>query len=466
MQTKYICRVPLVALSLLFAFCYLFWTLDNWSNGFLISNYVPSIFFWVCFLIIFQITGFILQKVSIYDFSVWYLILSYFFMFGLIFNEYMGFQTTLLWSPSRFYNNEELFHSYIFIIWILFCYSVGYLFFYSEGKVHYHSEVQNYQENEEKILYNAGRILTGVGFISRVITDSKTVLTVRVANSYSAYSEAASSGIIDDLGMLMLPGVFSLFYSDKLSRVMKRTIFGVVLFYLILIMILTGSRKIQVFSILSLILVYSQSLEITFSKQRVLAFLIATVFLLNVLVVIRGHRFDLNTIGTYLFDSFSSLDFVKNILGEVFSESGLTSLTVASAITVVPSSIPYEYGMTFLRTIPSIFPIGWLVGDFFDKASATVVINKFLGLPVGSSFVEELFWNFGYYGSVFLSFVLGIISGWRLNFRAFQISKISKVIYFSVISQLLLLVRSSSIDVYRPIMYSLIMIFIFRRLKK
>ncbi|MDS2836889.1 O-antigen polysaccharide polymerase Wzy, partial [Streptococcus pneumoniae] len=82
-----------------------------------------------------------------------------------------------------FYNNEELFHSYIFIIWILFCYSVGYLFFYSDGKVHYHSEVQNYQENEEKILYNAGRILTGVGFISRVITDSKTVLAVRAANS-------------------------------------------------------------------------------------------------------------------------------------------------------------------------------------------------------------------------------------------------------------------------------------------
>ena len=264
----------------------------------------------------------------------------------------------------------------------------------------------------------------------------------------------------------MLPGVFSLFYSDKLSRVMKRTIFWVVLFYLILIMILTGSRKIQVFSILALILVYTQSLGITFSKKRALAFLIATVFLLNVLVVIRGHRFDLNTIGTYLFDSFSSLDFVKNILGEVFSESGLTSLTVASAVTVVPSSIPYEYGMTFLRTIPSIFPIGWLVGDFFDKASATVVINKFLGLPVGSSFVEELFWNFGYYGGVFLSFVLGIFSGWRLNFRAFQTSKISKVIYFSVISQLLLLVRSSSIDVYRPIMYSLIMIFIFRRLKK
>ncbi|HEU9810216.1 TPA: O-antigen polysaccharide polymerase Wzy, partial [Streptococcus pneumoniae] len=152
---------------------------------------------------------------------------------------------------------------------------------------HYHSEVQNYQENEEKILYNAGRILTGVGFISRVITDSKTVLAVRAANSYSAYSEAASSGIIDDLGVLMLPGVFSLFYSDKLSRVIKRTIFWVMLFYLILIMILTGSRKIQVFSILALVLVYTQSLGITFSKKRVLVFLIVTVFLLNVLVVIR-----------------------------------------------------------------------------------------------------------------------------------------------------------------------------------
>ena len=225
-------------------------------------------------------------------------------------------------------------------------------------------------------------------------------------------------------------------------------------------MLLTGSRKIQVFSILSLTLGYNFSIERRKEKVpiwKIIVYLVLSLITVNILIIIRKNRFDLSTIIPTFVDNLLSLNLFENIFGEVFSETGITILSVASIIKSVPAIFPFEYGKTFLRTIPSIFPIGWLSGDFFSKASSTNVINAYTKIPVGSSFIGDLYWNWGYCGGILMAFVSGIIVQKIISINNKQ-SRIGYAIYFSVFSQLIVLVRAELFDIFRP----LFMIFIIK----
>ncbi|WDU82053.1 hypothetical protein PWK10_09600 [Caloramator sp. Dgby_cultured_2] len=130
-------------------------------------------------------------------------------------------------------------------------------------------------------------------------------------------------------------------------------------------MMLTGSRKIQIFSILSLFLGYEFSLgrrNISFKRSIIIAIL--AIIIINLLITIRDKRFNLSLIVPEFIEKILSFNLFNNILGEIIAETGLTLLSVASIIRLVPNIFPYQYGLTYLRTLPSFLPIGWLVGDF------------------------------------------------------------------------------------------------------
>lgn len=130
---------------------------------------------------------------------------------------------------------------------------------------------------------------------------------------------------------------------------------------------------------------------------------------LNILIIIRDYRFELESIGPRIVEKLFSFNLFENIIGEIFAETGITLLSVASIIKLVPDIMPYQYGLTYLRTLPSFLPIGWIVGDFFNLASSTYVINTYTRIPVGSSFIGDLYWNWGYVGGGLSAFILGLL---------------------------------------------------------
>ncbi|MBL4932595.1 O-antigen polysaccharide polymerase Wzy [Clostridium paridis] len=443
---------------------FLIWLSINWNNQQVLYDYNVRLFPWVCGLICIQMVSFRLKKVPFYDFGLWFVVISYLFMFGYLFREVFALESVLLWNPIMYFENSELFHSYIFVILCLEFFSIGYLMFYNSTNALKKDNLKKIAP--DKRLYISGIIIFLIGAIAKVINDVHIISVTQSVNSYSAYSGAVSSGVWDDLAYLMLPGIFFIFFSGCIKERSKKRIFVIVLIYLVCIMILTGSRKIQIFSILSIFLGYEFSLEKRhLSIKRNIIYGVIAIILLNVIITIRNYRFDLRSIGPELVKNLFSFNLFENIGGETFAETGITLLSVASIVKLVPNIMPYQYGLSYLRTLPSFLPIGWLVGDFFNLASSTYVINPYIGAPVGSSFIGELYWNWGYFGGVLAALLCGVLICKFVNINSNFNTRKSCAMYFSIFSQLIILVRSEFFDVYRAIIMLIIVVFIFERFK-
>lgn len=66
---------------------FLVWINEYWNNSEILYNYQFKLFPWVCALITVQILSFFIKKVTIYDFALWFVIISYPFMFGYLFRS-------------------------------------------------------------------------------------------------------------------------------------------------------------------------------------------------------------------------------------------------------------------------------------------------------------------------------------------------------------------------------------------
>ena len=446
-------------INIFFVLAYLLWTITYWSDRDFINDFNESIFVWIVLLFIVQSISFCMKKVSRYDFCLWFTLLSYPFMFGYLFRDIFSLQTTLLWNPINNYSQTELFHSYLYVIGSLHLFSFGYLLFFKRTNIL--SLVRtNVTIPKDSRVYNLGKIFLGVGFCFTLVHDIPIILFMQAENSYLSYSNAVSSGISGSLALFMLPGIFFMFFSGYLNLKRKKALFICALLYFLIFMTLTGSRKLQVFSIISLFLGYGASNtkdRFTFSKfLKGTGIVIMVLFVLTLLVTIREYRFDLSQLGTGLIENIYSLNILGMLFGEIIAETGLTGLSVASIISVVPDYLPYQYGITFIRTIPSVLPIGWLLKDFFSQASSTYVINLYTGIPVGASMFGDLYWNFGYCGLLF-SFFFGVFFCWLLE-KQIDKEKIINyrfygALYFSIFSILIILVRSEFFDIFRPVVY-------------
>lgn len=446
------------AINIMFIMLFFIWIIFNWDKQDVIYEFNSILFPWVCILIVVQMISFKIKNVPFYDFGLWFVSTSYLFMFGYLFRDAFRMDTGLIWNPIVNFTNVELFHTYIFVIISLEMFSIGYLMFYRKSNVIKKSDFRKIIP--DKRMYITGIILISIGGLSKLINDFRIISVTQSANSYSAFSDSVGSGIVDDLAYLLLPGLFFLFFSGCIKERTKKIIFILMLLYFVSMMMLTGSRKIQIFSILSLFLGFEFSLDkVNFSIRRTSLYTFLGILVLNILIIIRDNRFDLVSIGPELITKITSFNLLENIVGEILAETGLTVLSVVSIIKVVPNLMPFQYGMTYIRTIPSVLPIGWLLGDFFNLASSTYVINSYTKLPVGSSFIGDLYWNWGYIGGAFAAFLSGIlISKFMYVSRKNNIRK-NSALYFSVFSQLIILVRSELFDVFRPITMLILVVF-------
>lgn len=455
-------------INIIFISIFIIWSGVYWDDRSLLNDYTATIFTWICILGCTQIVSFYLKGSSVYDFGIWFSLFSYLFMFGYIFRDYFALSTTLLWNPVTSYSKNDLFHSYLYIIVSLEMFSLGYL-------LTRQNDISRFCKIKEKLepdkeCYVIGKIFFAIGSLFTLVHDIPIIFFLQSANSYAEYSGAVSSGISGSLSLFMLPGVFFLIFSGTLEPKKIRLLVLGVLVYLLIYMILTGSRKVQIFSIVSLLIGYSASKSyhrFSITKYlRLISMMFGTFFMLTLLVTIREYRFYLDRVVDGLLDNLTSFNIVSLLAGEIIAETGLTGLSVASIISVVPDQLPYQYGMTLIRTIPSILPIGWLAKDFFNQAASTYVINLYTGIPVGSSMFGDLYWNWGYLG-IIGSFICGIFFKRLLKLKPEKINyRFQMALYFSLFSILIILVRSEFFDVFRPVTYVFLGIFCIKNFMK
>ncbi len=448
-------RLVLSFINIVFTFFLLFFFLQFNNIDLSVNSPEKIIFPWIVVSLILHIINFKVRKYNFYEFGIWYIILSYFFLFGLVFREVMKLKYSLEWNPITYFSKTDLCKSYFFSLIALNCFSIGYFITKKNKKVsNISSNINNNKLNE---MFYLGLSLVLIGGICMLVNDFHIISVVNSYNSYLGYKYAVQSGLLDDLANLFLPGIFLLLFCGKLNKSQKKYIFLITAIYFIFIMMLTGSRKIKLFSLVSLFLGYIFSSKDEKGKKRHInifkIFIIAVfgILLLNILVIIRDNRFELSNIIPIFMENLFNFNFINDILGEVLSETGLTQLSITSIIKTVPSVFPFQYGMTFVRTIPSFLPIGWLIGDFFYGASSTNIINTYLNMPVGSNLIGDLYWNFGIIGGFISAFVFGIILGKIFNIENKENINGNMAIYFCLFSQLIILVRAEFFDIFRPL---------------
>ncbi|MDA8227765.1 MAG: O-antigen ligase [Desulfitobacterium hafniense] len=425
------------------------WCESNWNASFA-GGYAKAVFPWIIASLIINVCGFVfVKKVGYVDMGLLYVLCSYLFMFGHVYIDVLNLKTTLTWNPAIYFSDSVKFHASIYVVLCLSVISWACLLVkYPKESYLQLDEEQN--AKQRKVMLKTGWLFLAIGFVANAINSGKIIMATLATGSYASYTTANTEGIIDDLAYLLVPGILNVFCSKTLSKRKNGVLLIAAIAYFIITMVFSGSRKTQIFAIATILLCYlwTQKRE-KITAKKLIVLIICGILFLNLIYVIRENRFDLVTIVPKYFESLGSFKFIGAIVGETFAEAGLSFYSVVAIIDNVPSHFSYELGMTLIRTIPSILPIGWAVGDFFNKAASSYVINRYTGLPVGTSILGDFYWNWGFIVGIIASFIFGTIISKTTNRTLSVVSK--EPVYFSVLYILLIGIRAGIFELFRPL---------------
>jgi len=389
-------------------------------------------------------------KVKIAEFPTVMISLTYLFMFGRVWLNYLGFDSNIYWVLHKLYDPLELQRVGILTVCCTHSLFLGMMCAYRKNN-NVQIEKRELEEIDKSSLYSLGIILLLIGIPCRIISDIRSVLATASSGSFTSIS--ASTGMIDDLAFLYVPGLICLME----TRTNLRKVIYIILFvYFIIIMSITGDRRYYVSAIVTFGAYIIQKGSLRSHKVKpermLIIILVATVFL-NFLEVVRKIRMGnltsfFNFITNYGVDVFV----LDNVIYDVLVEFGISFYSVVSVVSCIPYYFPYQYGMTFLKTIPSVLPVGFLFGNMFSEASPSTYINQFLSRPVGATMFGDLYANFGIFciaGVFVFGIILGnLFRGEKAKRQGYQCMK-----YYTYYYILINLVRCSIFEIFRPMIW-------------
>jgi len=382
-----------------------------------------------------------------YEFQYIFLVLSYIFFFGRIWLQYFKLDIDIFWVLHKYYNLSIMYNTGIYVI---FC--IEFLFLGMIVKTHCYNFVNlNIEDIDNISIFYTGITLLIIAVPCRLYTDAYSIFTTSASGSIN--SIISPTGLVDDLAYLLIPGIICIMEAKSKQ---KTWIFISVIVYFIIIITKTGDRRYYVAGILALLAYYLLTENKHKKKKYILKIgilIILIAIFLNFLEIIRDIRIG----GLVSFSSFiKNYGFnvlkLNNLIWNVLAEFGISFFSVVAVIENVPLYIPFQLGSTFIKSIPSVLPIGNLVGDYFRNASPSTIINEYTGLPVGSTLFGDLFVNFSYYG-IFSCFITGIILSKIFNKKKIINNDLKRVLYYSQFYVLINLIRSSFFEIVRPFIW-------------
>lgn len=416
----------------------------------------------IIMVLIYHIFFMILHKVSYTDFRLWYIILSYIFMFGIVVLYYFNLTESIYWDVTWKFSEESLKVTGVYCLCSIHMIFTG--FFWTSEK----SKVVNKKTIDEKALHNAAVVLLAISFPCRLIADIGNVIAAQVAGSYNAIT--AGTGLVDDFAILFVPAVILLCVSGDSSKKINKQVLGGTIIYHVLTMILTGDRRNAVIAILALFLFKKEFFD---KKQKIDAFRlllygIIIILALNGVALLKRTRLDsllsLSGFISLYFESIFSVGWLDTIY-ETLGEFGLSFYSVSNLFATIPSMYPFQYGLTILKSVIMIFPIGWLFGDFLQNVTMSSIVNKATGIPVGASLIGDMYSDFGLIGAI-ASGIVGYLIYNSMQFRKYDNSNFRTGMYFLMFYVNINLVRATIAEVIRPIAWMTILLFVVFRIRR
>lgn len=423
-----------------------FFSCLTWNNYNIIIKWSKVVTNIVIILLSIQLISFKCKKIQYTDFRLWFIILTYLFMFGRVILNAYNLDSNIFWNLMNRHSELKLYHTSMFILCCIQSIFIGFIFNEDKGKIA-NKSIDIWKESSNELMYKVGLVLLIFSIPSRLYTDISWIIQTQRSSSYLALS--VKSGLADDIAFLVIP---SLLYINTSGKLKKRTVFIITLtsiFYFIVVMILTGDRRYPVTAILALILCFFKLYNIKIKLREIFTWGGAAYLMLNLLSVLRNiRRNDLTNVGNFIFNYGLDILFGISALYETLAEFGLSFFSVVHIFEYIPDYIPFQYGFSFVGSIPSILPIGWLFGDFFFRVSISNIINSLAGAPVGASLIGDLYANFGWL-AIPIAIIVGIYASRIFRIENRKKCRLECAQYYALFYILINLVRASFFEIFR-----------------
>ena len=177
---------------------------------------------------------------------------------------------------------------------------------------------------------------------------------------------------------------------------------------------LSGSRISTMILLLSTLYVQSKLFsKINFkSLIKFVALALIVLFVFGMVSSARSNIKSGNDVISVLNNSKDTL-IENNYLVATISEAGYTFEATATVLDNCPSNEPFHHGKSYISGLLYILPNG-ITGNYYVATKSTDETFKkylnFYGSGIGSSFIAEAYWNFGYYSWI-LMIVFGFLIG-------------------------------------------------------
>lgn len=409
---------------------------DSWAT-FLTMLGLPIAAYQLCYS---------LWRCGLTDFRTWFVGLSWGFMFGHVWLIGLGRTDLLFWNLIERYDSELLWRTGLYVL----CYMQA--IFTGLNLCHANSSFRLERDGLVGVPDVGHRTLLAVGWTLvvfalpfRLYADATNVIAAQQSRTFLAVTNA--HGPADDFANLIVPGLVALMAGWRANPRRALCLLLVATAYYLGVLTLTGDRRYNVTAILALVLSYVYLRSIRIGLVRGILLISGGAVVLNLLAYVRtirqGQLIGLGDLSRNFGELVS-----RNPLIESMAEFGVSFLSVALAVQLVPLEVPFQFGFSFVGAGITLLPAGWMFGDMLSLVSVVGVLIDIDGHPVGSSLPAELYANFGWFG------ILGALIAGRVLFAIFySFSRHHRpshvVIYYSLFYILINLPRSSFVEVFR-----------------
>lgn len=440
--------INLIFFYILYALTYLDW----WKNP--QSNWQVTISLLILLLIVYYLIVFKSLKAHITDFSVWFFLLHFLFMFGRIILAALNMDQTLYWNLSRYYDNNVQRKAAFYSLCCIQAIFTGY-FLIHRTKEYTIIKKQNHLEDWRT--FATGIVLIIITFPLKIYVDYSIYLISKISGEYVINS--STNGVIKALSLLSGAGIIFILSSGYFSKVKVLFFFGAISVYYIISMIVTGDRRYTVTILICSALCYLKKYKIKLRKRTILTLIFLSYIGIGLLTTIKDIRKMENVELSLIFSLFMKYLIEGKIFYELLAEFGLSFFTVVNSINYSPIAIPFLNGKTLITAFLSVIPgIGRILGDFIDSASLSLVYCKLSTFPVGGSLLCDLYGNFGILAP-FFGIMVGLFLSKVFNEYKIEYSNYNMARYYLLFYLLLNIIRCDFNEILRVIIYGLILSF-------
>ncbi|MGE7307314.1 O-antigen polysaccharide polymerase Wzy [Priestia megaterium] len=258
------------------------------------------------------------------------------------------------------------------------------------------------RNDELKRVYRIGTLLFCIGVVPNFVYYFTQVKIILAGGNYAGIREAIDYGPVTLLKTFYTPGILMMLIGSKHNKRRAQIITIVGILFECYCMI-SGNRAQQILMILSFLFIYYRLVS-RITPFKVFLFLFVGYYFSGVLYFISAYRnFNISD-GENLQERFLSIlsgGPIYDLLAQLGSNLNVVTLTLVS----IPEYHSFNYGLTYLISWLSIYPnTGGILGDI---PNMYVFLNYLeTNLPLGGSYIGELYFNFGWF-----SFPIAVLVG-------------------------------------------------------